>query len=275
MSQNRENDNSSKVDEGKGAAAVNEGDEKSEKGDRSKSEKDQLIRGKSRHKLDTKGADQMRVAALIVSYTSIVVTLVIGIFTLVLAIFDNSAASYAFAINSFMDCFTSAVVLWRFHSKEKDMYASKREVVACIILGVLFLLSFLSTFIKSLHDLIVQVHTARDANIWHLSLINAILCFVLAGMKLFIGYKIESAAMVTDALNSFIGFIIGLAIVISSIEYDENTSIWYLDSVVGLVCSIVILVYGVKLLVVSQINYKNLGDNANETVPMVTKKDNT
>ena len=53
------------------------------------------------------------------------------------------------------------------------------------------------------------------------------------------------------ALNSGLGALMGLGVVISSVVYTFVDSVWYLDSIVGLLIALVLFSTGVRFVVYS------------------------
>ncbi|KAJ7407408.1 transmembrane protein 163 [Willisornis vidua] len=67
-----------------------------------------------------------------------------------------SASSFGFAFDATLDVLSSAIVLWRY-SNAAAVHSAHREYIACVILGVIFLLSSICIVIKAIHDLAKKV----------------------------------------------------------------------------------------------------------------------
>lgn len=140
------------------------------------------------------------------------------------------------------------MVLWRFSSAAK-LYSAKREKIACLALGCLFIISSIIIITKSSIS-ISNVSVPKQSNlIWYLSIVNAVLCFILMFAKAYLAKKLESVAVGTDAVNSAIGFVLAISTLISDLVYQRHPSVWYLDAVVGIVCAFFLLAYGIWVII--------------------------
>ncbi|ETE64751.1 Transmembrane protein, partial [Ophiophagus hannah] len=71
---------------------------------------------------------------------------------------------------------------------------------ACVILGVIFLLSALCIVIKAIHDLATKLLPEVDDFLYSVSILSGILCTTLAVIKFMLGNVLTSRALLTDAL---------------------------------------------------------------------------
>ena len=58
------------------------------------------------------------------------------------------------------------------------------------------------------------------------------------------------------AVNSGIGFVLAASSIISFNVHESRPDIWYLDHVIGIVCSVILTVYGVWWVILSILNFK-------------------
>ncbi|XP_056389214.1 transmembrane protein 163 [Hyla sarda] len=198
-------------------------------------------------KLKPQEAQNYRKKALWVSWTSIVVTLVLAIAAFTVSVMRSSASSFGFAFDAVLDVFSSAIVLWRY-SNAAAVHSAHREYLACVILGVIFLLSALCIVVKAIHDLSIRVLPEVDSFIFSVSILSGILCTLLAVAKFMLGRILTSRALITDGFNSLVGGVMGFSILISAEVYKQHSSVWYLDGSVGIMIGLIIMTYGIKLL---------------------------
>ncbi|CAH1788573.1 unnamed protein product [Owenia fusiformis] len=211
------------------------------------SDTDNLV--ETKHRVSLNVAVKLRIAAIATSFLSIFVTLALGVATLVIGFQENSSASFGFALTALLDVMSSAVVLWRYYGgAEKALYSPKREFIACIVLGVLFIVSSFTITTKSVISLANISVPSKNPSVYQLALINGILCSILAIVKFILGIKLESKALTTDAFNSLAGALSAFAIFVTSVTYEENSRVWYLDSVIGIFIAVFLLIYGTRLL---------------------------
>lgn len=192
--------------------------------------------------------DKWRKAALAVSYASVFCAFVIGISAFVISSLAKSSAAFGFAFGSILDVCSSLVVIWRFCGLAGKTYSWERERRACIAIGILFLLSASGIFIRAIRSLVVEKHAVKFAGIEAISGVSLVVYSSLAWMKFVIAEKLESDSLRTDAFNSTAGAGISLGMIVSTIFYQYNRHIWYLDASVALCIAVGLCGYGVRLL---------------------------
>ncbi|XP_030808031.1 transmembrane protein 163 isoform X2 [Camarhynchus parvulus] len=158
-----------------------------------------------------------------------------------------SASSFGFAFDATLDVLSSAIVLWRY-SNAAAVHSAHREYMACVILGVIFLLSSICIVIKAIHDLAKRVLPEVDDFLYSVSVLSGILCTVLAVIKFMLGKVLTSRALITDGFNSLVGGIMGFSILLSAEVFKHNSSVWFLDGSIGVLIGLTISAYGIKLL---------------------------
>ncbi|XP_059708572.1 transmembrane protein 163 isoform X2 [Haemorhous mexicanus] len=159
-----------------------------------------------------------------------------------------SASSFGFAFDATLDVLSSAIVLWRY-SNAAAVHSAHREYMACVILGVIFLLSSICIVIKAIHDLAKRVLPEVDDFLYSVSVLSGILCTVLAVIKFMLGKVLTSRALITDGFNSLVGGIMGFSILLSAEVFKHNSSVWFLDGSIGVLIGLTISAYGIKLLI--------------------------
>ncbi|KAG7241072.1 hypothetical protein INR49_026103 [Caranx melampygus] len=161
-------------------------------------------------------AQSYRKKALWVSWVSILVTIVLAIAAFTVSIMRHSASAFGFAFDATLDVLSSVIVLWRY-SNAAAVHSAHREYIACIILGVVFILSSLCIMGKAIHDLATKLLPEVDDFLFR--------------------------------FNSLVGGIMGFSILISAEVFKHEPKVWYLDGTIGVLIGLIILAYGVKLLV--------------------------
>ncbi|MGH0158577.1 UNVERIFIED_CONTAM: hypothetical protein FKN15_035994 [Acipenser sinensis] len=120
---------------------------------------------------------------------------------------------------------------------------------ACVVLGVVFILSSMCIVGKAIHDLATKLLPEVGDFLFSVSILSGILCIILAVVKFMLGRVLTSRALITDAFNSLVGGIMGFSILISAEVFKHNPNVWYLDGMTGVLIGLIILAYGVKLLI--------------------------
>ncbi|KAF7241935.1 hypothetical protein EYD10_11794 [Varanus komodoensis] len=142
-------------------------------------------------------AQSYRKKALWVSWASIIVTLALAVAAFTVSVMRYSASSFGFAFDATLDVLSSVIVLWRY-SNAAAVHSAHREYIACVILGVIFLLSSLCIVIKAIHDLAIKLLPKVDDFLYSVSILSGILCTILAVIKFMLGNVLTSRALLTD-----------------------------------------------------------------------------
>lgn len=193
-------------------------------------------------------AQNYRKKALWVSWFSIVVTLALAVAAFTVSVMRYSASAFGFAFDAVLDVLSSAIVLWRY-SNAAAVHSAHREYLACVILGVIFLLSSMCIVIKAIHDLSIKLLPEVDDFLFSVSILSGILCSTLAVLKFMLGKVLTSRALITDGFNSLVGGVMGFSILLSAEVFKHNSAVWYLDGSTGVLIGLIIFAYGVKLLI--------------------------
>ncbi|CAK6448621.1 unnamed protein product [Pipistrellus nathusii] len=193
-------------------------------------------------------AQDYRKKALWVSWFSIVVTLALAVAAFTVSVMRYSASAFGFAFDAVLDVLSSAIVLWRY-SNAAAVHSAHREYLACVILGVIFLLSSMCIVIKAIHDLSIKLLPEVDDFLFSVSILSGILCSTLAVLKFMLGKVLTSRALITDGFNSLVGGVMGFSILLSAEVFKHNSAVWYLDGSTGVLIGLIIFAYGVKLLI--------------------------
>ncbi|XP_037617717.1 transmembrane protein 163-like [Sebastes umbrosus] len=193
-------------------------------------------------------AQSYRKKALWVSWVSIVITIILAIAAFTVSIMRHSASAFGFAFDAALDVLSSVIVLWRY-SNAAAVHSAHREYIACVILGVIFILSSLCIMGKAIHDLATRLLPEVDDFLFSVSIVSGIVCISLAVVKFMLGRVLTSRALITDGFNSLVGGIMGFSILVSAEVFKHEPQVWYLDGSIGILIGLIILAYGVKLLV--------------------------
>ncbi|XP_076018150.1 transmembrane protein 163a [Genypterus blacodes] len=193
-------------------------------------------------------AQNYRKKALWVSWSSIVITIILAVAAFTVSFMRNSASSFGFAFNATLDVLSSIIVLWRY-SNAAAVHSAHREYIACVVLGVVFVLSSLCIVGKAIHDLSTGLPPEVDDFLFSVSIVSGLVCAVLAVVKFMLGRVLTSRALITDGFNSIVGSVMGFSILISAEVFKHHPNVWYLDGSIGVLIGLIIMAYGIKLLV--------------------------
>ncbi|XP_012681987.1 transmembrane protein 163 [Clupea harengus] len=193
-------------------------------------------------------AQKYRKRALWVSWISIIITLILAVAAFTVSAMKNSVSAFGFGFDATLDVLSSIIVLWRYNNPAA-VHSAYKEYIACLILGVVFILSSLCIVGKAVHDLATKVLPEVDDFLFIVSVVSGVLCLILAVLKFLLGKALTSRALITDGFNSFVGGIMGFSILISAEVFRYYDSVWFLDGTIGILIGLIILAYGIKLLI--------------------------
>ncbi|KAF5897250.1 transmembrane protein, partial [Clarias magur] len=188
-------------------------------------------------------AQSYRKKALWVSWISIVVTLLLAAAAFTVSFMRHSASAFGFAFDATLDVLSSAIVLWRY-SNAAAVHSAHREYIACVILGVIFILSSMCILGKAIHDLSTKLLPEVDDFLFSVFIVSGILCVILAVVKFILGRVLTSRALITDGFNSLVGGIMSFSILLSAEVFRHEPSVWFLDGTTGVLIGLIILAYG-------------------------------
>lgn len=191
------------------------------------------------------GGDLNRKCVLTLSIVSVVFNIVVGGTGFVFAFQRNSASIYAFAAECLLDMLSSMIVIWQYLTPH---YSFARERIACMLLGLFFILSAIAIITKAMDDLIVRESPTWIPVLIILAGVGAAACFLLALIKLILAKRLGSLSLVLDGINSLISSFCAVAIIVSDLVYDSNPEIWYMDAVLSTVAAVIMLLVGAKVL---------------------------
>ncbi|XP_067659583.1 transmembrane protein 163a-like isoform X2 [Haliotis asinina] len=212
------------------------------------SEEDYLTKDRQ-HRVSYNTATRLRVAAIVVSWASVIFALSTGIIAIVFSTLEGSQSLFGYGLDALLDGISSMVVLWRFYGSDRSVYSAKRERVACIVISVLFLVAATCLIGKSANALAMEVKETSSDILYGLAICNALVSFALAMIKVILGYKLESKTLITDSVITFTGSAVSFGTICSLLAMENTDKYWYLDPVVGVLCGAFLLAWGIKLLV--------------------------
>lgn len=186
-----------------------------------------------------------RHAMITLNIISVFVSLVCGIVTFFLAIEDRSISALGFAVDTILDVLSFIAIIWRFTSTTDS---TKREVYVLRILSLLFFISGLGVFIDSINDLRDRVHPLTNYYLVIAAVIQTVIFFSLALAKYIVAKKLNVISAYSDVFNTFIAGFTACSIGITITIYNSNNNLWYLDPIIGMIISIVIMGYGIWMM---------------------------
>ncbi|XP_031572418.1 transmembrane protein 163-like [Actinia tenebrosa] len=209
---------------------------------------DDYLLNEKKHYMTSQSISKWRKAAIAISLVSLVCTFVIGVTAFSMSSVAKSSAAFGFAFDSLLDVLSTLVVLWRFVGDKGQTLTWDRERRACIVMGVCFIVSSLGILVRAVRSLIVDRHPHEFIGIQIISGVCLVVFSVLAWMKFVVAERLSSSSLKTDGFSSLAGAVMALGLLMSSLSYEENKSVWFLDAAIALCISVCLGAYAVRLL---------------------------
>ena len=195
--------------------------------------------------------------AFLLAFVSLVFTFIAFVIGLILAFVTSSSATLGFALENAVDFFSSILVCWRFYDGSRGTPSTRtveeklelREKRASIGIGVTFvLLAFVVGATASSH-LAAHEPPANVHLLVALAAPSATIFVPLGLLKVWVGYKTNSASMKKDGVCSLFGATLSLGVIAGVAVYGADEKLWFVDAVVALVVALLLLLVGADTLV--------------------------
>lgn len=105
------------------------------------------------------------------------------------------------------------------------------------------LLSSICIMGKAIQDLLTGLLPEVDDFLFGASILNRIVCSILAVLRFMLGNVLSSRVRKADECNSLVGSVMGFSILLSTDVFKHNAAVWYLDGSTGVI-SLIIFAYG-------------------------------
>jgi len=184
-----------------------------------------------------------------VSYASIAFTLVGGVTGIILSFVTDSVSLLGYGLESFVDVWSSVLVLWRFWDKDSDnshkqTIFNQREQRASFGIAITFILIGLFVAVQAIIHIANREREKNAEALLAISTISAVFLAVLAAIKFRISKELNSPSLYKDGMSSVAVSLLSFGILLSTVVYDIEPDVWWLDYAVALLISIFLIVYG-------------------------------
>jgi len=184
-----------------------------------------------------------------VSYASIAFTLVGGVTGIILSFLTDSVSLLGYGLESFVDVWSSVLVLWRFwstdaNSSHKQTIFNQREQRASFGIAVTFILIGLFVAVQAIIHIANREREENAEALLAISTISAVFLAALAAIKFRISRELNSPSLYKDGMSSVAVSLLSFGILLSTVVYDLEPDVWWLDYAVALLISVFLIVYG-------------------------------
>jgi divalent metal cation (Fe/Co/Zn/Cd) transporter len=158
----------------------------------------------------------------------------------------KSFVGFSYSVHTFMDSLCTSFVAWHLIATSIDD-VHRRDRLACSVIGALFIGSFLAIESRAIQSLMSLPTVRPDLTVVVYSYIHIIVFTVLSIIKIRISKEIKSMALKFDTLNSIIGIIMVLPLLVWDRVVFIN-KFTHLDDLVQVLMALFLFVAGGKLI---------------------------
>jgi len=189
--------------------------------------------------------------AFILSWISLVCTLVAAIGGIVGFTKTESTLILAFGLENIVDFTSSVIVIWRFYCPSEPDDAlleklKKREERASVAISLVIALLGVFVFAIGIFDLLETDEDTDLVLLLRVSFASIIVFGILTVIKFKYAKDLDSASLHKDGVCSLIGTSLSLSLFITTAIIERAPYAWYIDPVVSLVVGVSAVVYGTK-----------------------------
>lgn len=190
--------------------------------------------------------------AFLLSWISLVCTLVAAIFGLVAFSKTESTLILTFGLENIVDFFSSAVVLWRFYCPHKPDEATlkrlqKREERASVAISMVIGILGILVFVIGIMDMLKRDKDTDLSLLFTISFVSILVFGTLTIMKFKYANDLDSLSLYKDGICSLIGTILSASLLLTTAIIDYAPNAWYIDPIVSLIIGISAIVYGFRV----------------------------
>lgn len=141
----------------------------------------------------------------------------------------------------------------------KKKYSKKNEITTLIVLGFLFMLSSALVELDSIKSIIKRKEPLPSVEYVVICLIQGIVFLAISIYKFLLAKELNyNITLISDIFNSMISSLDSFSMGIGMIFYKFTHSLWYFDTVCGIITGICIFIYGCQLFYRVYIKTRNI-----------------
>lgn len=188
-----------------------------------------------------------RRATLTVAIASLIASLIFCAASFFASATMDSSAVLASALDTFLAMFSASVVIWRFNDNKGGKIGPKREKYGSIAFGIAFITNSVITITVSSFHLVDENAPKHSDIMWPALMAFSFVYCILAATEYWIFKRFKSSVLfslcIDDAVTS--GLLFGLAV--SALLLDQIAHLWFLDHIVAIALSLIILACGINI----------------------------
>lgn len=174
--------------------------------------------------------------ALFLSYFTLVYNLLEGLISIIFGLISGSIALVGFGLDSFIESFSSGVMIWRFSHLTSTSFTEneKKELIAIKLVGF----SFFIFGAYVLYESLKKLYYSEIPNPSIVGIIIAIISIIIMPLLYYyknnIGKKIGSTSLIADSKQTLACAYLSVALLIG-LSLNYFFSLWWADPVVGVI----------------------------------------
>lgn len=193
--------------------------------------------------------------AFLLAVVSVIVTIFAALGGIILYQTTGSSLCLAYGLENLVDLFSSIIVMWRFFIPTKcpEALINKREHKASIAISFMLISLGIQLSAASIDDFVMSTGeefvstpatTTYDKTILTVSYVSVIIFGILTIIKFQYSFALNSLSLYKDGICSLIGTISATALFFNTLIVSNNSSLWWFDPTVALICGIGAFFYG-------------------------------
>ncbi|CAF4163099.1 unnamed protein product [Rotaria sp. Silwood2] len=177
---------------------------------------------------------------------SFIFNVALGLTAFINCMRTKSFVGFSFSLHALMDSLCACFVSWHLTATSiTDVH--RRDTLACCVIGALFIGSFLAIETRAIQSMMSAPAVRPDMTVVIYSLIHIIVFTILSIIKIIISKKLKSTALKFDAINSIIGIIMVLPLLVWDRVIFIN-KVTHLDDLVQVLIVLFLFLAGGKLI---------------------------
>ena len=170
----------------------------------------------------------------------------LGLTAFINCIRTKSFVGFSYSVHTFMDSLCTSFVSWHLLGRSiNDVH--RRDLLACCVIGALFIGSFLAIETRAIQSLMSPPTVRPDLTVVMYSYVHITVFTILSIIKIRISKQIRSVALKFDTINSLIGILMVLPLIVwDRVAFINKYT--HLDDLVQVLMALFLFVAGGKLI---------------------------
>lgn len=144
---------------------------------------------------------------------TIILDIILGLTAFINCMLDKSSVGLSYSIDTLMDSICICFVAWHLKAQTLDDF-KRRDYLVCCVIGALFIGSFLAIESRAIQSMIVPQAPTGDWLLLVYSVSHIVLFTIISIIKIILSKKLNSKSLMADALNSFIGIVMAIPLIL-------------------------------------------------------------